>query len=263
MKLVLGKIAPVAVLVATSAAAAEPVVVAIVAAALPGATKPLVRDPRTLVSLCKRPDSSGRFAFAADALLQPPAADRWLAPCASTPLLPHDSVGMNVATPSPAEQSEHFISLLKKFSTAMLVTHTGEDNFHARPMAIAQIEDDGRLWFFTGADSAKVHEIELDSHVHITAQDGRSAFLTLTGRAALLGDREKIAQLWSEPFKVWFPQGKDDPNIELICVRPERGEFWDTTGVKGVKYIWEATKAYFSGTIPDVHDGEMHGKVRL
>ena len=65
------------------------------------------------------------------------------------------------ATHSPAEQSQHFVSLLKKFSTAMLVTHTGELGFHARPMAFAEIEDDGRIWFITGADTAKVHEIEI------------------------------------------------------------------------------------------------------
>jgi general stress protein 26 len=167
------------------------------------------------------------------------------------------------AMPSPAEQSAHFVSLLKKFSTAMLVTHTGDQGFHARPMAIADVEDDGRLWFITDADTAKVHEIELDSHVHIIAQNGHSAFLSLTGRASLIGDREKIAHLWREPFRVWFPQGKDDPNIELIAVRPERGEFWDSTGAKRWKYLWEAAAAYFSGTTPDADDGDMHGKVRL
>ncbi len=144
----------------------------------------------------------------------------------------------------------------------MLVTHTGEHGFHARPMAIAQVEKDGRLWFITSAETAKVHEIEMDSQVHLIAQDDH-AFLSLSGRATLIGDREKIAHLWREPFRVWFPKGKDDPDIELIAVRPERGEFWDNTGAKRFKYLWEAAKAYVSGTPPDADDGEMHGKVRL
>jgi general stress protein 26 len=169
---------------------------------------------------------------------------------------------MNAITPAD-EQARHFIGLLKKFQNAMLVTHTGEHGFHARPMAMADVEDDGRMWFITSVDTAKVHEIEVDSQVHLIAQDGNSAFLSLTGRASLIGDREKIAQLWREPFRVWFPQGKDDPNIELIAVRPERGEFWDSTGAKRFKYLWEATKAYMSGTTPDPDEGGMHGKVRL
>jgi general stress protein 26 len=169
---------------------------------------------------------------------------------------------MNV-TPTPNEQAGHFIALLKQFQNAMLVTHTGEHGFHARPMAIADVEDDGRLWFITSADTAKVHEIAMDSHVHLIAQNGNSAFLSLTGRASLIGDREKIAHLWKEPFRVWFPKGKDDPDIELIAVRPERGEFWDSTGAKRFKYLWEAAKAYMSGTTPDPDEGGMHGKVRL
>jgi general stress protein 26 len=163
---------------------------------------------------------------------------------------------------SSREQSEHFISLLKSFSNAMLVTHTGPDGFHARPMALAEVEDDGRIWFVTGVDTAKVHEIEIDSHVHIVAQS-HTTFLSLTGRASLIGDREKIGQLWSEPFRVWFPKGKDDPNIELIAVRPERGEYWDSGGSKAVKYLWEATKAYVSGTTPDPDEPALHGKVEL
>lgn len=166
-------------------------------------------------------------------------------------------------TPSPREQEEHFISLLKKFHTVMLVTNTGEHGFHARPMALAEVEDDGRIWFLTSEQTAKVHEIELDSHVHLIAQDGDSAFLSLTGRASLIGDREKIAHLWSEPYRVWWPKGKDDPSIELIAVRPERGEFWDSTGANRFKYLWEATKAYATGTTPNADDGDQHAKVRL
>lgn len=166
------------------------------------------------------------------------------------------------APSSSTEQAQHFIALLKKLQNAMLITHTGEHGFHARPMALADVEDNGRLWFITSVDSPKVHEIEMDSQVHIVAQEGQT-FLSLSGRASLIGDREKIAHLWREPFRVWFPGGKDDPNIELIAVRPERGEFWDNSGKQGLKYLWEAAKAYVSGTTPDTEDGDIHGAVRL
>jgi len=167
------------------------------------------------------------------------------------------------ATTSPPAQSQHFISLLKTFRTAMLVTRTGEHGVHARPMAIADVEDDGRVWFISGADTAKIHEIEKDSHVNIVAQDGNSAFLSLAGRASLVLDRAKIASLWKEAFRVWFPGGKDDPSIELISVQPDSGEFWDSTGANRCRYLWEAAKAYVTGTTPETDDGDMHGKVRL
>ena len=166
-------------------------------------------------------------------------------------------------TPPPAEQREHFHKLLKQFNTAMLVTHAGEGRLRARPMVVAQVEDDGRVWFITGAETAKTHEIEADTRVHIICQNDRSAYLSLSGRADLVRDRAKAAELWQEPFRVWFPGGKDDPNIELIVVRPEEGEFWDNEGFNKVKYLFESAKAHVSGKTPEVAEGEQHGRVRL
>jgi general stress protein 26 len=166
-------------------------------------------------------------------------------------------------TDSPTDQRKHFISLLKKFHTAMLVTLSDVNEFHARPMAIARVEDDGRLWFVTDADSGKVREIKADAHIFLTAQEGDSAFLALEGHATLSGDRAKIAELWHEAFRVWFPAGKDDPNIELISVRPQRAEFWDSTGLNRCKYLWEATKAYVTGTTPAMNDGNQHAVLTL
>jgi len=170
---------------------------------------------------------------------------------------------LGMSTLSSTEQREHFISLLKRFDTVMLVTLNSEHEFHGRPMAVAAVEPDGRLWFLTGKDTAKVHEIEMDSHAYLTAQDGDSAFLTVTGRATLIDDRERVRDLWQEDFKVWFPRGKNDPDIEVISIRPEYGEFWDTTGGQRAKYYWEAAKSYVTGTAPDLDETGQHGRVRL
>jgi len=168
-----------------------------------------------------------------------------------------------MSTISSTEKREHFISLLRQFDTVMLVTLNSEHEFHGRPMAVAAVDPDGRIWFLTGKGTAKVHEIEMDSHAYLTAQDGDSAFLTLTGRASLIDDSEKVHELWQEGYKVWFPGGKDDPDIEVIAVRPEFGEYWDTTGGLRAKYYWEAAKAYVTGTTPDPGETGQHGRVKL
>jgi len=145
----------------------------------------------------------------------------------------------------------------------MLVTLNSEHEFHGRPMAVAAVEPDGRLWFLTGRETGKVHEIEMDSHAYLTAQDGDSSFLTLSGRASLIDDHEKVRELWQEGYRVWFPGGTDDPDIELISLQPDSGEFWDTTGGRRVKYFWEAAKAYMTGTTPDADATGQHGRVNL
>ena len=166
-------------------------------------------------------------------------------------------------TPSLAEQRAHFHKLLTHFQTAMLVTHAGEDRLRARPMAIAQVEADSRLWFITGAETAKTHEIEADTRVQVVCQNDRSAYLSLSGHAELVRDRAKIAALWKESFRVWFPAGQEDPEIVLIAVRPEEGEFWDQEGYKKIKYLLETAKAYATGKTPEIAEGEQHGFVKL
>jgi general stress protein 26 len=78
------------------------------------------------------------------------------------------------------------------------------------------------------AQSARAHEIETDAHVHVVRQNDRSAYLSLGGRTELVHDRAKVAEFCIEPFRVWFPSGKDDPHLVLTAVRPEKGEYGTT-----------------------------------
>jgi general stress protein 26 len=165
-------------------------------------------------------------------------------------------------TPSPAEERQHFRDLLKNFKTAMLVTRGPDESLRARPMAVARVDADGGVWFITAADSAKVHEMEVDQNVHIVCQDDHSAYLSLGGRAELRTDAHLIDQLWQEPFRVWFPGGRDDPNIALIRVHPHQGEYWDSGGFLKIKYLFESARAYATGTTPEMEDGEQHGRVQ-
>ena len=165
--------------------------------------------------------------------------------------------------PTPSEQRVHVYSLLKKFGTAMLVTRAGEDQLRVRPMAIAQVEDQGDVWFVTSVDTAKVHEIEDESRVNLVCQNDHSAYLSLEGRARVVNDRAKLEEVWSEPMKVWFPGGKDDPAITLIAVTLDSGEFWDNAGTQKFKYLFESAKAYLTGTTPDLEDGSTHGRTAL
>jgi general stress protein 26 len=150
-----------------------------------------------------------------------------------------------------------------KFQTAMLVTHTEDGNLRARPMAVADVEEHCTVWFLSLHESGKVHELEVNSHVAVTCQKGNDTYLSLTGHATLSRDRSKIDSLWKEPYKVWFPQGKDDPDLVLIGVEPVEGEYWDQGGINKLKYLFEAAKAYASGTRPHIQEGEQHGKVHL
>ena len=106
-------------------------------------------------------------------------------------------------------------------------------------------------------------ELEKDAHAAVTMQSGR-VYVSLSGTADVVDDRAKLAELWKVEWKVWFPGGKDDPNIVLLRVHGTAGEYWDNTGVAGLKYLIEAGKALVTGTRPDVgEDPKVHAKVSL
>lgn len=160
-------------------------------------------------------------------------------------------------------QKEKFRDLLRGFNTAVLVTHTGKNAFNARPMAIAAVDDECGLWFITSHDSAKVHEIERNTNVHVICQNGWTSCISLAGKATLNFDRSLINELWEPTYQAWFPKGVNDPEIVLIHVIGEQGEYWDNTGLNGVNYVYQAIKAIVTGTTPEVVEGDQHGKVKL
>lgn len=163
----------------------------------------------------------------------------------------------------PDNQISKIRELLAKFDTAMLITLGHPHAARARPMAIARVEPDCSLWFFTGRESAKVNEIEEDQHVLVVCQDEHSRYLSLIGTASLFSDRAKARELWKESYKTWFPQGVEDPSLLLIYIHPEEAEYWDNQGFKGIHYAFQAVKAYATGTRPQIKEGEQHGKVNL
>ena len=161
-------------------------------------------------------------------------------------------------TTSPQRQLK---DLLKGFDTAMLITGGANGSVHARPMSVAEINEAGELYFATAAGSAKVSEIKKDAEVTLIFQ-GRLTFVSLSGTAEVVKDQALIDKLWSEAWRVWFPKGKTDPTLRLLKVVPEEAEYWDSSGLEGISYAFEAAKAYIKGERP-VTAQEQHGKVVL
>ncbi len=153
--------------------------------------------------------------------------------------------------------------LLADFTTAMLVTRAPAGELRSRPMVIADVEDDGSIWLMTQRHSPKMDEVAQDHDVNLSLQSDLQ-FVSISGRAMPVDDRSKIDELWDESWKTWFPGGRDDPELTLLRIHILRGEYWDNSGLSGIKYLIEAGRAYLSGTTPDVEsDPKIHGKVDL
>jgi general stress protein 26 len=150
--------------------------------------------------------------------------------------------------------------LVNDFDVAMLVTHTA-NTIHARPMAIASLVDGLGAYLLTDINSLKVDEISANPDAVLTFQSARK-FASVRGELTVLGDRQLIEKMWKEAWKIWFPNGKSDPNIALLKFTAHEGEFWDNAGMQGLKYLYDVAKAYVAGETPKT-DGAQHAKVTL
>ena len=156
---------------------------------------------------------------------------------------------------------EHFQELLETFSTAMLVTRTESGELRCRPMTIAEVCEDADVWFVTSIDDAKAEEIRSDANVCVSLQKGQK-YVSLSGTAELVQDRARLKAMWNEAWKVWYPDGPESPKVTLVKVNAAQGEYWDVSGLNGVKYLYRAGKAYFAGERPEM-TSDMHEKVEL
>lgn len=170
------------------------------------------------------------------------------------------------AVAAPTSDRARVYDLLRQFSTVMLITTEGEGDkatLRARPMDVAKLDEDCTLTFLTGLDTAKVHEVKGDAAVHVVAQ-GRSVYVSLRGRVEVVRDRERIHGAWKPVDKVYFPNGKDDPDLCLMVLHPDEAEFWDMSGPKGIRYLFEAAKALLSGERMQNGGGaETHDRIEL
>lgn len=165
-----------------------------------------------------------------------------------------------------AETVSHLVAMLRDFDEATLVTRSRGGSLHGRPMSIAQVDDNVTLWFITSFASAKVGEVADDGRSMVTLQSS-SRFICLNGNAELVFDQQRIRKLWRDTFAVWF-DGESDPEIALVRFQPFDAEYWDKSGVQGLKQTLHAARALLTGhkiehkpelaTLP-----ESHAKLKL
>ena len=123
-------------------------------------------------------------------------------------------------------------ALINDIPVAMVVTHDGEGwNMRARPMALRPAQEEGAIYFLTDVDSPKAEEIRHNNMICLALADHKSRkYLSITGRAEIIDDRDRIKQIWSVYDKAFWPD-ESDPRIRILRVAPESAEFWEGAGV--------------------------------
>ncbi len=158
------------------------------------------------------------------------------------------------------EQVAKIAELIKDVRISTLTTVDTDGTLWSRPMAIQTDAFDGTLHYFTKADSEKLTHVAANPNVSVAFSDPDDQnYVMMAGTAAVANDRARIAELWSEPMRTWFPEGSDDPDLRLLTVDVTRAEYWDTPS-SAVVYAYGYVKAVLTGKPAKPGD---HAKVSL
>lgn len=141
--------------------------------------------------------------------------------------------------------------LVEKIDFTMFTSVDDDGTLKSRPMSTRQVDDSGDIWFFTSDDTEKTREVQHDQRVNLAYADpGAMRYVSVSGKAVVIHDRAKMAELYDKTLDIWFEDGLETPGIALFRVVPDSAEFWDPKGTaigRGFQYL----KALVTRSTPD------------
>lgn len=139
---------------------------------------------------------------------------------------------------------------------AMLTTEGNDGVLRSRPMMTQETEFKGTLWFFTDEGTSKVSDLYHNRMVNVTYVDAaRTRYISVSGTAQIVRDRERMEKLWTPTLKSWFPDGVDDPRVVLMKVTVSEAEYWSTSANAMVR-LASFGEALLAGERPDVDEAD-------
>jgi len=152
------------------------------------------------------------------------------------------------STAASSADLQKLIDLIRDVKIAMLTSRASDGTMHSRPLATLDSDDfDGTLWFLIAADSEKALEIARRPQVNLgysNPSDGQ--YVSVSGVAEVVRDRNRVRELWTPIAKVFFPRGPDDPNLVALKVDVRSAEYWSSPSSR-VERLFGLAKAVLKG----------------
>jgi general stress protein 26 len=141
--------------------------------------------------------------------------------------------------------------IIEQSGVGMLTTRFG-GGLRARPLEPRSNREEGVICFVVDVRGGKDDEIERAPEVCLVLIDHKDkAYLSVSGRAAVMQDEAKARAIWKKTDNVWWPDGPGDPNVRVLRLVPERAELWDGPSNSAVA-AFEFAKARVTGEKPNL-----------
>jgi general stress protein 26 len=169
-----------------------------------------------------------------------------------------------MSTQTTTHDRDRIAALVDRINDVRFPMFTWQDehgHLLSQPMTREHIDDQGGIWFFTSTLTKLWDCIAHRPQVNLAfAKPEDSLWVSVSGTAERVVDRERIRAMWNTGAQAWFPAGPDDEHAMLIRVDPHSAEYWDTHDSKMVQ-LFALAKAALTGNKPDL-DSE-HQTIRL
>ncbi len=120
--------------------------------------------------------------------------------------------------------------LMSKLDLCMMTTITPRGLTASRPMSNnGDVKYNGKSYFFTEGKSHVAKEILKNKHVGLSfISNGilKKTFVSVSGNAKLIKDREKMREHWNKDLEIWFDKGIETPGITMIEVDAKHIKYW-------------------------------------
>lgn len=161
------------------------------------------------------------------------------------------------------EKLDRLYDLIGDIETAMFTTRRSDGRLVSRPMATQKTAAGADLWFVTMRGSEKLDEIRNDEHVNLAYYKDRTReWVSVSGRARVVEDRAKIAELYQPNWRAWFGDeggekdgSVNDPRIVLIAVDIDVAMFLELNKPQPL-VLFEVAKGIITGQRPHTGDVE-------
>lgn len=152
------------------------------------------------------------------------------------------------------DTKEHEVlwDLIKEQRFCMLSHRHTDGSLHSHPLTTQNktLDADGCLYFFVSRTSEVGQRLQHDGNVNLAyANPDKDTWVSVTGTARVVEDMAKKKELFNPIAKAWFPDGPEDPDMELVEVKIDEAEYWNVKENKLLQLL-KMGKAAVTGKPP-------------
>lgn len=150
--------------------------------------------------------------------------------------------------------------LAEEIDFCFFCTNVKSEQPDSTPMSVQEVDDEGSIWFLASLASTKCENIKTDNAIQLYFSSPKDfKFLAVVGDADLVRDEKRIDKYWNKMVEGWFEKGREDPNIILIRVKPQKAHYWDTKYHKLLSYAL----TFYSAITGNKSDQGLHGEINV